>query len=123
MRSVIVSLLFTLRASLRDRAALQLEILALRHQLQVLERTRPRRVRLSRSDRLLWVWLSRVWRGWRSAVVSVKPETILAWHRRGFRLLWTSKVAAVLTRISSLRTRARSIPRPAASLKGASGGR
>ena len=61
MRSVIVSLLGTLRASLRDRAALQLEILALRHQLQVLERTRPRRVRLTRSDRLLWVWLSRVW--------------------------------------------------------------
>ena len=48
MRSVIVSWLFTLRASLRDRAALQLEILALRHQLQVLERTRPRRVRLTR---------------------------------------------------------------------------
>jgi hypothetical protein len=91
MRSVIVSLLVTLRASLRDRAALQREILALRHQLQVLERTRPRCVRLTRSDRLLWVWLSRVWRGWRSAVVIVKPETILAWHRRGFRLLWTWK--------------------------------
>ena len=70
---------------------MQLEILALRHQLQVLERTRPRRVRLTRSDRLLWVWLSRVWRGWRSAVVIVKPETVLAWHRQGFRLLWTWK--------------------------------
>jgi putative transposase len=91
MRSVIVSLLLTLRASLRDRAALQLEILALRHQLQVLERTRPRRVWLNRSDRLLWVWLSRVWRGWRSAVVIVKPETVLAWHRGGFRLLWAWK--------------------------------
>jgi hypothetical protein len=78
MRSVIVSLLLTLRASLRDRAALQLEILALRHQLQVLERTRPRRVQLTRSDRLLWVWLSGVWRGWRAAVVIVKPETVLA---------------------------------------------
>jgi len=88
MRSVIVSLLVTLRMSFRERTALQLEILALRHQLQVLERTRPRRVRLTRSDRLLWVWLSRVWLGWRSAVVIVKPETILAWHRRGFRLLW-----------------------------------
>jgi hypothetical protein len=61
MRSVIVSCLFTLPGSLRGRAALQLEILALRHQLQVLERTRPRRVRLTRSDRLLWVWLSGVW--------------------------------------------------------------
>ena len=79
MRSVIVSLLFTLGASLRDRAALQLEMLALRHQLQVLERTRPRRVRLTRSDRLLWVWLSGTWQGWRAALVIVKPETVLAW--------------------------------------------
>jgi putative transposase len=78
MRSVIVSLLLTLCASLRDRAALQLEILALRHQLQVLERTRPRHVRLNRADRLLWVWLSRVWPGWRPAVVIVKPQTVLA---------------------------------------------
>ena len=59
MRSAIVSLLFTLRASLRDRAAMQLEILALRHQLQILERTPPCRVRLTRFDRLLWAWKSR----------------------------------------------------------------
>lgn len=91
MRSVIVSLLWTLRSSLRDRTVLQLEILALRHQLQVLERTRPRRIRLTRCDRLLWVWLSGVWREWRTAVVIVKPETVLAWHRQGFRLLWTWK--------------------------------
>jgi len=65
MRSVIISLLVTVRASLRTRVALQLEILALRHELQVLERTRPHRVRLTRADRLLWSWLSRVWRGWR----------------------------------------------------------
>jgi putative transposase len=91
MRSVIISLLVTLRSSLRTRVALQLEILALRHQLQVLERTRPRRMRLTRADRLLWSWLSRVWRGWQSAIVIVKPETVLAWHRRGFRLLWTWK--------------------------------
>jgi putative transposase len=60
MHSVIVSLFFAFRASLRERADLQLEILALRHQLRVLERTRPGQVRLHRSDRLLWVWLSRV---------------------------------------------------------------
>lgn len=57
MRSVIIALLVTLRASLRTRVALQLEILALRHQLQVLERTCPRRVRLTRANRLLWSWL------------------------------------------------------------------
>ena len=78
MRSVIVSLLLTLRASLRSRAVLQLEILALRHQLQVLERGPPGRLRLTRCDRLLWVWMSHVWHEWRAAVVIVKPETVLA---------------------------------------------
>jgi len=91
MRSVIVSLLLTLRASLRSRAVLQIEILALRHQLQVLERGRPGRLRLTHCDRLLWVWMSHVWHEWRAAVVIVKPETVLAWHRRGFRLFWTWK--------------------------------
>jgi putative transposase len=91
MRSVAVSLLLTIRVSLRDRAALQLEILALRHQLHVVNRSRPQRLRLSPADRLLWAWLSSVWNGWRAAIVIVKPETVLAWHRRGFRLFWTWK--------------------------------
>jgi putative transposase len=91
MISVLVSLFLTLRHCARSRAALQLELLALRHQLHVLERSRRCRPRLSRADRLLWVWLSRVWHEWRSALVVVKPETVIAWHRRGFRLLWTRK--------------------------------
>ena len=53
-----------------SRAALHLEILALRHQLDVLQRTRPQRVRLARTDRWLWVMLARVWAGWRTALVS-----------------------------------------------------
>ena len=91
MISVLVSLLLTLRECVRSRAALQLEVLALRHQLQVLERSRARRLRLSQADRLLWVWFSRVWKEWRTALVFVKPETVLAWHRRGFRLFWAWK--------------------------------
>jgi putative transposase len=90
MSSVVMSLLLTLRPSVRSRAMLHLEILALRHQLHLLERSRPRRVRLTPADRLLWVWLSRVWRDWR-AVVIVKSDTILAWHRHGFRLVWAWK--------------------------------
>jgi len=43
-------------------------------------------------SRLLWVWLSRVWIGWRSALAIVQPETVLAWHRAGVRLFWTWKV-------------------------------
>jgi hypothetical protein len=91
MMSVLVSLLMTLRTWARSRASLQLEVLALRHQLEVLQRSRPRRVRLAKPDRWLWVVLSRVLTGWRSALVIVKPETVIAWHRRGFRLWWTWK--------------------------------
>src|SRR5712692_4602431 len=91
MMSVFVSLLLTLRTWARSQAALQLEVLALRHQLQVLQRTRPRRLRLATADRWLWVWLSRIWTGWRTALVLVTPETVIAWHRRGFRLFWAWK--------------------------------
>jgi hypothetical protein len=55
------------------------------------ERSRRRRLRLSRADRLLWVWLSRMWNDWRAALVVVKPETVIAWHRQGFRRFWTWK--------------------------------
>src|SRR2546425_7082434 len=91
MISVLVSLLSTLRGSLRSRVALQFEVLALRHQVRVLERSRPRRVQLTRADRLLWVWISRVWKDWQEALVIVRPETVIGWHRQGFRLLWTWK--------------------------------
>jgi len=43
-------------------------------------------------DRLLWVSLSRIWRDWSSSLVIVKPQTVVAWHRMGFRLFWTWKV-------------------------------
>ena len=86
MISVLRSLLLTLRTLARSRGALHLEVLALRHQLDVLQRTRPHRVRLARTDRWLWVMLARIWAGWRTALVLVKPETVIAWHRQGFRL-------------------------------------
>jgi putative transposase len=91
MTSVLVSLLLTVRSCVRSRAALHLEVLALRHQLQVLNRSRPQRLRLAWADRLVWVWLSRVWNEWRAAVVIVKPETVIAWHRRAFRAFWSWK--------------------------------
>jgi putative transposase len=91
MMSVLVSLLLTFRSWAHSRAALQFELLALRHQLNVLQRSQPRRLQLARADRWLWVVLSRVLTGWRTALVIVKPETVIAWHRRGFRLWWTWK--------------------------------
>jgi hypothetical protein len=76
---------------LKSRAAVQLENVALRHQLAVLQRS-VKRPRLNSSDRLLWVWFSRVWGDWRSALVIVKPDTVIAWHRTAFRMLWTWKI-------------------------------
>ena len=77
MMSVLVSLLKTLRTWARSRAALQLEVLALRHQLHVLQRSRPRRLQLAQADRWLWVVLSRVLTGWRTALVIVKTHATL----------------------------------------------
>jgi putative transposase len=92
MLAIILSLLSSIRQALRTRTALQVEILALRHQLLVLQRsTRSRRVHLNAADRLLWVWLSSLWSGWKPVLVIVKPETVIAWHRRGFRLYWNWK--------------------------------
>ena len=91
-----LTILFTTLSSIfRSRAALQLENLALRHQIGVLQRSVRKRPKLTPGDRLLWVWLSRIWRDWRSALAIVKPETVLAWHRAGFRLFWTWKVRHV----------------------------
>ena len=84
--------LATLSSIFRSRGALELENLALRHQVGVLQRSTRRCPRLTPVDRLVWVWLSRVWSGWRSALAIVQPETVLAWHRAGFRLFWTWKV-------------------------------
>src|SRR2546425_647537 len=91
MISVLVSLLLSVRCWLRSRAALQLEVLALGHQLQVLNRSRPPRLRLLTADRWLWAWLSHSWTAWRTALVIVKPDTVIAWHDQGFRLCWTWK--------------------------------
>jgi len=91
MSSVLVSLLSTLLVSFRTRLVLQTEILALRHQINLLRRSSKKRISLRASDRILWVWLSRLWSDWRSALIIVKPETVIRWHRQGFRLYWRLK--------------------------------
>ena len=73
--------------SFRARRDLLLENLALRQQLCALARRRPQ-PRLSNGDRLLWVMLRRLWSGWRKALVLVQPETVVRWHRAGFKLYW-----------------------------------
>ena len=88
----LATLLATLPSILRSRAVLELENLALRHQIGVLQRSARKRPKLILVDRLLWAWLSRVWRDWRSALAIVQPETVIAWHRRGFGQFWAWKI-------------------------------
>jgi transposase InsO family protein len=83
-----MAFLAAIRASVHARAELEAEILALRHQLAVLQQAAPKRPHLSRADRLLWVLLSRVWTGWRRSVQIVQPATVVRWHRRAFALHW-----------------------------------
>ena len=78
-------------ASFRSRAALQLEILALRHQIGVLQRS-VKRPKLTPADRVLWAWLCCVWKGWQSGVFIMKAATVVGWHRKGFGLFWTWKI-------------------------------
>jgi len=91
MSSLFVAFFSLVASSFRTRAALQVEILALRHQLTVLQKNAPPRLRLQRSDRLLWVLLSRWWPGWRRSLHIVRPDTVIAWHRRAFAWYWTRK--------------------------------
>src|SRR6202163_4509600 len=72
--TVISALLTSLSSICRTRAAIQLEILALRQQIGVLQRSSRTRPRLRPADRLLWAWLSRVWVDWCHALMIVKPQ-------------------------------------------------
>jgi len=77
----------------KTSAELRLENLALRQQLGVLRRSAPKRLRLTNADRAFWVSMKRVWARWDQVLMIVKPETVLAWHRKGFRLFWTWRVS------------------------------
>jgi len=85
---LVLALVGALRAILRTRADRALENLALRQQLAVLRR-RSKRPQLGRLDRVFWVWLSKRWARCRDALHGVRPETVIRWHRQGFRVFWT----------------------------------
>ncbi len=90
MLSLLLSGLRGLVVALFAAPALAAENLALRQQLAVLER-QALRPRLRCMDRVFWVALRWLWSGWRDALVLVRPETVIRWHRRGFRIFWTWK--------------------------------
>jgi putative transposase len=91
--SVIQMLIAFVRSLVRDRAELAAENLALRQQLSVLEH-KSKRPRLRNRDRIFWAILSRIWTNWRSALLIVQPETVVRWHRRGFKIFWRWKSRA-----------------------------
>ena len=76
----LTTLVAILSSILRSRAALQLENLALRHQIGLLQTSAAGRTKLTSGDRLLWTCLSRLWRDWRSALAIVKPETVIGYN-------------------------------------------
>ena len=87
MLRTLAILLTTVRSLFRSRADLLVENAALRGQLDVYQR-QVRRPKLRRGDRMFWVWLCRHSSRWRDALVIVKPETVLAWHRKGYAAFW-----------------------------------
>jgi len=81
------AMLAYLRAFLVARHRLALEAVALRQQLAVYKRKQPR-PKLNRFDRLFWVFVRQIWTNWAEALILVKPATVVAWHRAGYRLVW-----------------------------------
>jgi hypothetical protein len=84
MVTILCALVSIFEFRVRSRASLELELIALRHQVTVLRRQRPGRPQLSSLDRLLWVWLYRIWPQVIDAMVLVKPATVVQWRRRRF---------------------------------------
>src|SRR6516162_9644853 len=87
MVQLLLGLLVAPRALFRTRTDVALEVLALRRQVAVLKRKRPRPP-LNAGDRLFWTSLRRFWPRWSDVLLIVKPETVSGWHRAGFRLYW-----------------------------------
>src|SRR6267378_1786763 len=87
MGPVIFAIVAYISAFFLPRHRLASEAAALRQQLAVFKRKQPR-PRLHRLDRLFWTALRRVWEGWSEALIIVKPETVVSWHRAGLRRFW-----------------------------------
>ena len=87
----LATLISILDLAVKDRAQLVLENVALRHQLAVLKRS-VARPRIEDSDRIAWIMLRRLLKEWKEALIFVKPDTVVRWHRRGFKFYWRRKL-------------------------------
>ncbi len=91
MFAFLTKLLLVARSRLKSPARLEAENLILRQQVIILSRKSPSRVRLRNIDQLIFVWLYRCFPAILNAITVVKPETVIQWHRRGFRAYWCWK--------------------------------
>ena len=91
MMAFLILVLHIVVSPFKTKARLEAEIVLLRHQLNVLRRRVPSKPQLTATDRLLFVWLYRLSPSVLNAVTIVQPETIIRWHRAGFRLYWCWK--------------------------------
>ena len=91
MKTILVPLLTTLVDLLRSRASLHLEMLALRQQLAMVASRENKRLRFRPNERIFWVWLYRLWPSCLQTLAIFKPDTLVRWHRNGFKLYWTWK--------------------------------
>src|SRR5438045_5650484 len=88
MIAFLILVLHVVISPLKTKARLEAEIVMLRHQLNALRRRVPSKPRLTVADRLLFVWLYRLFPSVLNAVTIVQPATVIRWHRMGFRLYW-----------------------------------
>jgi hypothetical protein len=88
MKDLFKLILGVLTSLFKSRAKLEAEILVLRQQINVLRRRAPKRLHLNNTDRFLFVWLYRWFPSVLGAISIVRPETIIRWHRAGFRAYW-----------------------------------
>src|SRR5258708_25525788 len=91
MIGFLILFLHVLASPFKTTARLEAEIILLRHQLTVLRQRVPSKPRLTMADRLLFVWLYRLFPSVLNAVTIVQPETVIRWHRTGLRLYWRSQ--------------------------------
>jgi hypothetical protein len=89
METIILSVFVCVVLISRDKNLL-IENLALRQQLAIIKQ-HVKRPKIRNRDRIFWVVFSGLWKDWKSVLIVVKPETVIRWHRKGFKLFWTFK--------------------------------
>ncbi len=87
---MLIFLKIVLSSIFRNQSTIIAENIALRHQITVLKRT-IKRPKIRKRDRIFWVLLSKLWNGWRNSLFIIKPETVIKWHKLGFKLYWRLK--------------------------------